>query len=181
MATDTTTAEQTRWLFLMQGVLATLAGLSLLIIPTRTLFVIVLVLGGYWFVRGVATLLYIAADRSQWGWKLFVGVLGIIAGIVAMATPVFTGTAIFAVLVFVIGFQALLSGATEIYFGFKLGRSSLVLLGFLSLLIGAALILNPWLSVAALIFSIGIISLVGGIGTIIAALRRDGVTRPVTV
>ena len=166
-------SHQTRWLFLAQGVLATLLGAGLLLMPTQTLFAIVVLLGAYWFVRGVSSVLYIGIERTGWGWKAFVGVLGVIAGLLAMTAPLVTGTIIFTIFVYVIGFQALLSGGMEIYYGVESRRVSLMLLGVMSVLLGLALILNPWIGITALVIYAGIVAFIGGIVTIVAALRGE--------
>ncbi len=178
--TTTRPTDQTRWLFLLQGVVAVLLGLGLLLVPMQTLFAIVILLGAYWFIRGVASLLYIAIDRTNWGWKLFVGALGVIAGVLAMTAPLVTGTVIFTIFVFVIGFQAIFSGFTEIYYGVESRRASLILLGTVSVLLGAALVLNPWIGITVLAIVAGIISLVGGVVTIGAAMRGAPIARRAT-
>lgn len=178
MESETKNPLQLRWIFLLQGVLATIVGIGLLLVPAKTLLVFVLVLGGYWFVRGVATLLYLAADRTRWGWKLFVGLLGVIAGVLAMTAPLTVGTAIFTFIVFVIGFQALFSGGTEIYFGFRMRRVSIVLLGILSIVLGGALLLHPFIGLTALAIVVGGFALVGGLITIVAALRPATAPQP---
>jgi len=42
----------------------------------------------YWFVQGIFVLVGMFLARSAWGWKLFMGVLGIVAGIVVMRHPI---------------------------------------------------------------------------------------------
>lgn len=172
--------SRVRWLFLLQGVVATLLGLGLLLIPLQTLFAIIIVLGAFWFVRGVATLLYAGIDRSVWGWKLFVGVLGIVAGVLAMTSPLVTGTVVFTIFVYVIGFQAIFSGFTEIYFGVEARRASLILLGVVSVLLGAALVIHPWIGLSLLAIVAGATALVGGIVTIIAAMRSPSMAPSAT-
>ena len=96
----------------------------------------------------------------------------------AITAPLTTGTAIFSFIVFIIGFQALFSGATEIYYGFRLRRLSIVLLGALSVLLGGALLLNPLIGVAALAVVLGIFALAGGILTIIVVLQQARTSQP---
>lgn len=180
MRHGTASERQVRGLFLTQGVLATLLGLAILIFPTQTLFALVVFLGAYWFIRGVASLLYIGIERSYWGWKLFVGVLGILAGVLAMTSPLVAGAGIFIAFVYIIGFQALVSGGTEIYYGLEDRRVSLILLGLVSLLLGLALVFNPWIGIAALVILAGVVALVGGLVTIAAALRGGQTTRTAT-
>ena len=82
--------------------------------------------------------------------------------------------------VYIIGFQALVSGGTEIYYGLEDRRVSLILLGLVSLLLGLALVFNPWIGIAALVILAGVVALVGGLVTIAAALRGGQTTRTAT-
>ncbi len=163
--------ERNRWLFLFQGVVAAFLGLGLLMMPGPTLLAVIMGLGAYWVIRGVATLVYMAGNRDEWGWTLFVGLLSIGAGAMAIAIPTVTGTMLFGVFIMVIGGLAILTGITEMYYGLSSHRLSLFLLGVVSLFLGSVLIAHPWIGMAALMAFVGAVSLVGGVVTIAAALR----------
>jgi uncharacterized membrane protein HdeD (DUF308 family) len=169
-ATTRNQSEQLRWFVLLQGVVATIIGLSILIAPTMTLFIFVLIFGGYWFVRGIATLLSLFVDRTDFGWKLFVGIFGVLAGLLAVFSPMAVGTTFFLFIIYFVGVQALLTGGSEVYYGFKDRSWGIVILGFLSFLLGLALIVHPLVGITVLSLYLGVVALVGGIFTIIATL-----------
>ncbi len=49
-----------------------------------TAIVLVQILGLYWLMRGIFDIVSIFVDHTAWGWKLFMGIIGIIAGIVIL-------------------------------------------------------------------------------------------------
>jgi uncharacterized membrane protein HdeD (DUF308 family) len=169
--------DRIRWLFLLQGVVAVIVGLGLLFVPGRSLFVIVLLLGAYWFVRGIATLVYSAVEDTQRGWKIFAGAFGIIAGLMAMTAPLYVATVFFLFAVYFIAIQALLSGAAEFYHGIRDRSLALILFGALSILLGAILLSHPLLSSVLLAIWLGAIALIGGIVTIVTVLRWSPANR----
>lgn len=168
-----------RWIFLLQGIVAVALGLGLLIVPERTLFTIILLLGAYWLVRGIATLLYLNVDEAYRGWKIFVGVFGIAAGLLAIVAPLYVATAFFAFAIIFIGIQALLTGAAELYLGIRDRSVTLSLLGLLSIFFGALLLLNPWIGAAVFMVWLGVGALLVGMITIVAVLRGEGSRRAV--
>ena len=68
------------WLVLLEGIVAVIVGIFLITNPASTLIFLVTFLGIYWLVTGVINLITLFWNRSQWGWKLFTGIVGIIAG-----------------------------------------------------------------------------------------------------
>jgi uncharacterized membrane protein HdeD (DUF308 family) len=75
------------WLVLLEGIAAIILGLLLLTAPQATLLVLVQLLGIYWLVKGIFQIISIFIDSSRWGWKLFAGILGIVAGIIILGHP----------------------------------------------------------------------------------------------
>ncbi len=69
--TETTMTTSTPWwLVMLAGIAAFLVGLLLLISPGMTLLVLVQILGAYWLVTGILSLVHLCIDRTLWGWKL---------------------------------------------------------------------------------------------------------------
>lgn len=81
---------------LMNGILEVIFGIILLIIPSTLLTTILLYLVGFWVLFrsvwsvGEAIELQIIGVRG-WGWFLALGILGIIASIIFIISPVFAG------------------------------------------------------------------------------------------
>src|SRR5260370_7474916 len=69
--TETTMAASTPWwLVMLAGIAAFLVGLLLLISPGMTLLVLVQILGAYWLVTRILSLVHLCINRTLWGCTL---------------------------------------------------------------------------------------------------------------
>jgi uncharacterized membrane protein HdeD (DUF308 family) len=69
------------WLVLIEGIALLILGIMFIAEPRMTTTIVVWLLGFYWLVVGILKIVSIFQDNAMWGWKLFAGILGIIAGI----------------------------------------------------------------------------------------------------
>ena len=76
-----------KWLIVIQGVAGIILGLLLLTAPGISSLVLVQFLAIYWLVSGIIGLVSLIWDRTQWGWKVFGGVLGVVAGTAVLRHP----------------------------------------------------------------------------------------------
>jgi uncharacterized membrane protein HdeD (DUF308 family) len=161
------------WLVLMAGVLNLFVGVLLLVNPAKTAVALTWVLGLYWFVQGILVLVAMFLDRTAWGWKLFMGVLGILAGIVVMRQPIASAVAIPAILVLLLGIQGLIMGGISLVLAFKGGGWAAGILGALSIFFGIILISNyaNLATVLTFIWIVAILAILGGIVQIYQAFR----------
>ncbi|NLA48695.1 MAG: hypothetical protein GX876_04440 [Bacteroidales bacterium] len=108
---------------LMNGILEVIFGIILLIIPATLLITILLYLIGFWVLFrsvwsvGEAIELQIIGIRG-WGWLLALGILGIIASIIFIISPVFAGIFVVALISLALMFY----GIFRIYLAFGLRR-----------------------------------------------------------
>jgi uncharacterized membrane protein HdeD (DUF308 family) len=162
------------WLLLMGGILNIIIGILLLVNPAKTTIAFAWVLGLYWFVQGILVLVDMFLDHTAWGWKLFMGVLSILAGIVVMRHPIATAVVIPSVLILLLGIQGLIVGIISLVLAFKGGGWGVGIVGGLSILFGVILIANfaNLGTIVALIWVVAILSLVGGIIEIVQAFRQ---------
>src|SRR4051794_11557847 len=72
------------WVNLVAGILTIIIGLLLRAAPAATTAVITQILGLYWLIDGIIRLVSLFVNRSGWGWKLCMGVIGIIAGLAVL-------------------------------------------------------------------------------------------------
>lgn len=159
------------WLVLLEGIAAVVIGFLLLTAPAMTTLVLVQVLGIYWFVTGIFSIVSIFIDSSMWGWKLAAGILGIIAGIVVINHPLWSAVLVPTVLIIFLGIEGLVIGAINIFQAFRGGGWGIGVLGALSILFGIVLIANPLLAAVSLPLVLGILGLVLGIAAIVMAFR----------
>jgi uncharacterized membrane protein HdeD (DUF308 family) len=159
------------WLVLVEGILAAFLGLLLLVAPGATLLFLVQVLGLYLFIAGIFRIIGIFVDSSLWGLKLVAGLLCIIAGVLVLRHPLWSGVLVPTVVVFYIGFLSIFQGGIGIFIAFRGGGWGLGVLGALGILFGFILVINPLIGVAALPFVLGIFMLIGGVGAVVQAFR----------
>lgn len=173
MAMDTTAEAKNVpwWLVLIQGIAAIVIGVLLLTDPRMTTAVLVQVLGIYWLVAGIVNLVSLFVDRTQWGWKLILGILGIIAGLLIIQHPLWSSILVPATIVLVLGIQGLIFGVIGIIQAFQGGGWGAGILGVLSIIFGILLITNPVIAGFALPFVLGIFGVIGGIFALVAAFQ----------
>lgn len=167
-------AAPPRWLVLLLGIIAILFGVLFFIYPIPTLTLLVIFLGFYWLFYGIVALISLFTDRTGWGWKLLVGILGILAGILVLAYPLYSAILIPTVFAIIIGVEGLIIGAVLLVQGFSGGGWGIGILGILSIIFGLILIANPLVSAVALILLLAGLAIIGGIAAIIVAFRTPG-------
>ncbi len=162
------------WLLLLGGILNIIVGILLLTSPAKTTIVLAWVLGFYWLIQGIFTLVAMFIDHSAWGWKLFMGILGILAGIVVMRQPIVSALVLPMIFVLILGIQGLIVGIISLVLAFKGGGWGAGILGAISIFFGIILVAN-WanlFTVAAFIWAVAVLALVGGVIQIIRAFQQ---------
>jgi uncharacterized membrane protein HdeD (DUF308 family) len=159
------------WVVLLQGIAAVILGVLLLTKPGMTMVVVVQLIGIYWFVAGIFQIVAIFIDHTQWGWKLFSGILGIIAGMIIIKHPLWSPIMLTSVLIIVLGIEGLIIGVINLIQAFKGGGWGVGILGALSILIGLVLLANVLLAAFSVPWVLGVLGIVGGIIAIIYSFR----------
>ena len=159
------------WLVLLEGIAAIILGALLITNTGRTTVVLIQLLGIYWLLKGIFSIISIFIDSSQWGWKLFIGILGIAAGILVIGSPIWSTAIVTMTLVLVLGINGIIVGIVEIIQAFQGGGLGVGLLGVLSVILGILLVVYRWETATALPYALAIFMLIGGAVAIIAAFR----------
>ena len=159
------------WLVLLQGIAALILGILLLTNPAATAVILVQFLGIWWFVGGIFDIVGMFLDRTAWGWKLFSGILGIIAGLLILNHPLWATVLIPTTLVLMMGIFGIVIGITSLIRAFQGAGWGTGVLGVLSILFGLVLVANPLLAAIGLPWVLGIFGIVGGIAAIVMAFR----------
>jgi uncharacterized membrane protein HdeD (DUF308 family) len=167
-------AAPPRWLVLLLGIVAILFGVLFFVYPIQTLTLLVTFLGIYWLINGIIVLVTLFSDTTGRGWKLLVGILGILAGILVLAYPIYSALLIPTVFAIIIGVQGLVIGAVYLVQGFSGGGWGTGILGILSIIFGLILIANPVVAAVALVLLLAGLAIVGGIVAIVLAWRMPG-------
>ena len=163
------------WSILLRGIIAVAFGILAIGWPDRVLAMLVTLIGILILVIGlVATIGAILhrGESKKWLLALVPGVVGIIIGIVAMASPAVTVI----VLVYLIAIWALVHGISEIYNALKLrkdmaGEWMPILIGIVSTIFGVVLLARPRPAAAAVTWLVGLFALIMGVLWLILAFR----------
>ena len=163
------------WLVLLSGLSAILLGLLLFAKPAATLLILIQILGVYWLITGGLSIVFLVKDRREWGWKLFSGILGIMAGILIILNPLWSTLLVPTSLAILVGAIGIVLGVMELVFAFRGGGWGVGVLGVLSILLGLLLLFRPVIAGLALPFVLGGIFVGGGILALIWAfgLQND--------
>jgi uncharacterized membrane protein HdeD (DUF308 family) len=165
------------WLPLVEGILAIFLGILFLINPVTTSVSFVLGLGFYWLILGAIDIFRIFQDRTGWGWKLFSGVVGILAGLFILSGmlgqnhPLGTAFSIGTAFTIVLAFGAIIYGVIGIVQAFQGGGWWPAVLGGFGIFFGIVMLINPLAATLGLPWSLGLFLIVTGIFLIVAAFR----------
>ena len=113
--------------------------------------------------------------RAKWGWIVALGIVYVIAGVIALGSVVMATVAT----VLVVGIMMLLAGIAEVLNAFRVktwgGFLLWLVLGALYILAGFAAFANPLLAAALLTFILGIALIASGIMRIVLGVSmREG-------
>jgi uncharacterized membrane protein HdeD (DUF308 family) len=140
--------------------------------PAETFLALIPLIGIYWLVIGILTLVRMFIDRSvPWILLLLTGIIGVLAGIAVLRHPMMAAILIPTVLVIVLGVQGLIMGILEIIEGFKGGGAWSFILGVINILVGLLLLGRPMAAALAVPLVFGILLLVQGVALLIWAFR----------
>ena len=159
------------WLVLIEGIALIILGIFFLTSAGATTIVFVQALGIYWLIRGIFYIVAIFLDSTAWGWKLFAGIVGILAGIAILQHPLLSPFMVGSVLVIVLGVQGLLVGIVGLIQAFQGAGWGAGILGAVSIIIGLWLLFNIGAATLALPWAIGLLAIVGGIAALVMAFQ----------
>ena len=111
-----------RTMFLFRGLVAILFGILALVWPGLTLAVLVYLFGFFALISGIAVVAAALRNREMHGWGalLFEGILGILAGVVALIWPGITALAF----LYLLAAWAIITGILQLISPLALDRKS---------------------------------------------------------
>jgi uncharacterized membrane protein HdeD (DUF308 family) len=155
-----------RTMFLFRGLAAIIFGILTLVWPRLSLAVLVFMFGIFAVINGITAIVAALRNREEphWGLLLFEGILGVLAGAVALVWPGITALAF----LFLIAAWAILTGVMELVaplaFPMSGGRVVLmVLAGLASIVFGVLIAAQPASGLLAVVWLIGIYAIVFGV------------------
>ena len=182
-ATAIKTQQRPWWLLLIGGILAVIVGAMLLfsgpIDAARTWVVLIQVLGIWWLISGIFDIVYMFVDHTAWGWKLFIGLISILAGTYILRYPLASAIALPRILVLVLGIWGLMYGVILLVMAFKGGGWGAGILGALGIIFGIILLASYGQlgTGLAMIWATAVFAFIGGFLQIIQAFRQRGLQK----
>ena len=170
------TMSRSWWILALQGVAAIIFGVAAIAWPGITLLTLVYLFGAFALVDGALALgagLERLFERESHVWGLLLRALtGAVIGLATFALPGLTAL----VLLLMIAAWALITGFLEISAAIRLhdeihGEWAMALAGVLSILFGLALIAFPRSGALAVVWTIGIFSIVTGVSRMVLGFR----------
>ena len=161
------------WIVLVEGIFALIFGIFLITAPGSTSVFLVTVLGFYWLIRGIFSIIeiFIPNTGTHWGWLLFMGILGIIAGMVVLRNLVYATAVVGTFVIVFLAVDGLIMGIMGLIRAFTGGGWGPGILGILTIIIAIFLFTNLLGAVLALPIVLGAILIVGGIVAIFFSFR----------
>ena len=161
------------WIVLVEGIFALIFGIFLITAPGATSVFLVTVLGFYWLIRGIFSIIeiFIPNTGTHWGWLLFMGIIGIIAGMVVLRHPLYATVFVGTFLIIFLAVDALIMGIMGLIRAVTGAGWGPGIMGVLTIIIAIFLFANVFGAVLALPLILGAILIVGGIVAIFFSFR----------
>lgn len=165
------------WLILIEGIALIILGILFLTNPFGTALAVTTVLGIYWLISGILGIIGLFLDRHNWFWKLLLGILGIVAGVLIIQNPAASTVVLGASLTLWLGLLGIFIGILQIIRGVTGEGLGALILGIISIILGIILLANFWGVTFSLPWALGIMALIGGVITIWRAFRARGIQK----
>ncbi len=155
------------WTFVLRGILAIGFGILAFLAPTWGIAILVALFAAWAIIDGLGSLVAGIRTRGEdrsWWLEVLEGLVGVVAGVIAIALPEFAATA----LVLIIAVWAAITGVIEIVLAVRLrrvirGELWMGLAGVASILFGVLVFLFPAAGALSLVWLIGAFAIVFGI------------------
>ena len=169
------------WALGLRALAAILLGIIALAMPDLTLAAIVVVFGIYAIADGILAIIAAIRGirrRERWGAMLLEGIVGIVAGAIALFSPAIGALA----LTYLVAAWALATGVLEIVAAIRLrkimtGEWLLLTAGLLSIVLAILVAVFPGVGALALVWWLGAYALAYGVVSLVLALRVRTWTR----
>ncbi|MEU6859823.1 HdeD family acid-resistance protein [Glycomyces sp. NPDC046736] len=157
---------------LARGIFTIIFGAMAIFWPDITILAFVILFGAYAIVDGVTGIVMGMRRDSGRGFLIFMGILGVIAGLIALLWPGITAVA----LLWVIAIWAIVIGVASIVSGFGLSRDAggrwlFILTGLAAVILGIVLLAKPGEGAVALVVTIGFFAIIWGLLTVFTSIR----------
>jgi uncharacterized membrane protein HdeD (DUF308 family) len=167
------------WVILLTGIAAVILGILLLTEPSMTTLTLVQFFGVYLFVAGIFSIVEIFINSAHWGWKLILGIIGILAGLTILRHPLYSAIIVPTLIVIFVAIEAIIYGIVALIRAFTERSWGMGILGALTVVVGIIILFSPGVAAQGLPLIVGILAIAGGIAAVVASFRVRGVQRQV--
>lgn len=178
----TKATDRASWMLIVRGIVAVIFGIIVAVWPASTLLVIVWLFGIFAIVDGIVGIVHWIAGRTDRSiWVLVGSIISVIAGLIAIIWP---GVTVLA-MTFVIGFWAILLGASQIAIAVRGRRLSTswwmwLVAGIITLAFGLVLVFAPGTGVLSLLWLLSLFAILEGVVLIVLGIALKRVVREST-
>jgi len=174
MATAATPDRVLNYGFLMGGVTALIFGVIILIRGEEAFTMVVVVLGLWWLIHGAFMVFAVFVDNTDAGWKLALGALGMIAGILVLTNPQEGTEVLKGAFGLFLGILGILVGIAGFVGAFRGGGIGAGVFGAVSIIVGLLVVFNLEIAVDTLILLFAILLIIDGVAGIYLGIKyRD--------
>lgn len=159
------------WVVLIRGILMAAFGVFMVVWPKPVLIAFVWLFGIYAILDGITSLVHVWRTRSHIGMGVGLGIVSLLAGIIALVWPGATAV----VVLFIVAAWILLLGLIQVAAGVSVrsvpgsGWGWFVASGALSMILGFFLFAAPGSGIIAILTFVGAITIASGIALIVSA------------
>ena len=162
------------WMLALRGIVAIVFGVLAILWPGLTLLWLVALFAGFAVLAGAASIMAAlrARDQDGWGLALLLGIVSVIAGVLAIFYPGITALT----LILLMGANALVTGVLDLVMAARLrkqmrGEWVLVAAGVVSIMFGAIVMIFPAAGALALVWFISFYATLTGVLLLMVAFR----------
>lgn len=161
------------WYVLLEGLVSFVIGVMLMRTPAHTLNLLVRILGYYWIAVGLLSLVIVPTKwgAGRRGSLATRGVLGVLAGLIALFLDQLGLDFWTTALIIGVGFVGVIIGVVGIIQAFKGGGWGAAIMGVLGVLFGLALWGGETGLLANIFWALGLFTAIGGVLSMLLALR----------
>jgi uncharacterized membrane protein HdeD (DUF308 family) len=168
-------AGHTWWILALRGILSIIFGVIALVWPSILLGALIVLIGIFVLVDGVLLFGFALSNRDglrQWILLLAIGIIGMLVGLILLAVPEVTLTA----LIYVLAIWAVITGIMQLIAAWNLRHviereRMLALSGLFTLIFGLLVLFRPGLGLFAIAALFAFYAIFYGVFTIAAGLR----------
>lgn len=158
--------------FLLGGITALIFGIVLLIRQDEALALLMLLIGLWWLIQGVFMVFAVFVDRTDAGWKLAIGLLGVVAGILVLSNPGEAADLFKGAIGVILGVLGIVIGISSLVGAFRGGGIGAAVFGIVSGAIGVLILAHGAVDSTSLLITLfAVLLIIDGVAGIYLAIK----------